>query len=196
MSGQSVVRLALGQTVDAELKGGGVNKSEVELTAGAYFAVTLTSAAPMCGRYHWPRRPRSLRLRRQRNGWEPALAIAPVTGVYRLEARSARASAATGRYELHVDAIRPPTAEDEARVHIAALQSQASDAFKEHKTGSTARAHDLMAQALDEWKALGDPRGEARATRAMAMIANNLDDFPSQMGYRRKGDRASRQAGR
>ena len=82
--------------------------------------------------------------------------------------------------------MRPPTAEDEARVHIAALQSQALDAFKEHKRDSTARAHDLMAQALDGWKALGDPRGEAHATRAMAMIANNLDDFPSQIEYRRK----------
>jgi hypothetical protein len=130
VSGQSIVRLALGQTVDAELKGGGVNKYEVELAAGAYFAVTFDQRggdvrAVIIG----PDGRTLYDYDGSEYGWEPALAIAPVTGVYRLEARSPRASAATGRYQLHVDAIRPPTTEDEARIHIAALQSQASDAF-------------------------------------------------------------------
>ena len=187
VSGQSVTRLTLGQTIDAELKGGGVNVYDVELTAGTFFSATFDQrGADVHPVINGPDGKVLYDYDGSEYGWEPALVIAPVTGVYRLEARSARASAAAGRYQLHVDAMRPPTAEDEARVHIAALQSQALVAFKEHKRDSTARAHDVMAQALDEWKALGDPRGEAHATRVMAMIANNLDDFPSQIEYRRK----------
>jgi CHAT domain-containing protein/tetratricopeptide (TPR) repeat protein len=185
-AGQPAQRLTLGQTIDAELKGGGVDRYEVDLTAGMYFAATFDQRggdvrAVIIG----PDGRILYDYDGSEWGWEPALAIAPTSGVYRLEARSPRASAATGWYQLHVDAIRIPTAEDEARIHIARLQSEGLAAFRARTPDSGQRARELLEQALTEWRRLGDKRGEAHVLRALSYIANNLEDFPAQADYSR-----------
>jgi len=186
-AGQSVPRLTLGQTIDVELKGGDVHRYDVELAAGTLFAVTFDQRGGDVRPVIIGPDGRTLYdYDGSEWGWEPALVIAPIAGIYRLEARSPRAGAATGRYQLHVDAIRAPTPEDQARIRIARLQSEGLAAFQARTPDAGRRAHELFEQVLKEWRSLGDQRGEAHALRALSFAANNTDDFPGQAEYRRQ----------
>jgi CHAT domain-containing protein len=77
-AGQSVQRLTLGQTIDAELKGGDVHRYEVELPAGTYFAVTFDQRGGDVRPVIIGPDGRTLYdYDGSEWGWEPALVIAP-----------------------------------------------------------------------------------------------------------------------
>ena len=130
VSAQSPERLAEGMTREAEIKAREVHPYEVELNAGVYFSVSFDQrGADLKPRIVGPDGTTLYDYDTSQWGWEPAAIIAPAAGLYRLEARCDAIGNLTPRYQLHVDAIRLATPDDEERVRIARTQSEAWTAY-------------------------------------------------------------------
>lgn len=187
-------RLSAHSVLQAELAGGETHRYEVELTAGDYLEVVFDQHGidiipVVLG-------PDGARLFRNDTGeWgrEEVAIVAPMSGVYRLDAEPARSTFPRGGYELRVEALRPATPGDEARAHVTGLLSQAYAAMSPVGTatgsilkGDKLQARALYQQALAEWRGLHDRPGEAFALTALSFIANNMDDFRTQLEYARQ----------
>jgi CHAT domain-containing protein len=187
VTAQSAERLAEGMTREAEIKAREVHPYEVELTAGVYFSVSFDQrGADLKPRIVGPDGTTLYDYDTSQWGWEPAAIIAPAAGLYRLEARCDGIGNLTPRYQLHVDAIRPATPDDEERVRLARTQSEGWTAYLTRNPDNVKRAQTSFEHALDGWRSLHDRRGEAHALRALRSISNERTDYAGSLEYARR----------
>ena len=190
---QTPVRLSAGMSLEADLARGEVHRYEAELTAHSYFAVTLDEANAMVTAVVGPDGT-TISLYPAAFGPQPVMVIAPVSGVYRLEVRllqsGPRAPTSRGdekrwraHYRLRVDAIRPPTSEDEERARLAQLVTEAYSILTTPSAGAWERGSALALQALEGWRALGDRLGEARTLYVLGGFA---PDFALRVDFGRR----------
>ena len=200
-------RLSATFLLERELAGGELHPYDIELLAGDYVRVVFDQRGidviPVV------RDPGGDVLFRNDTGeWgrEEASFIAPVTGIYRVDATPARGDAPRGGYEIRVEALRPALPADEERARVMDLTSQAYAAMAPVLTasGGTARggtqadlthARELYSQVLAEWQRQGDRPGEAFALTALAFIAGANDDFRGRLLYSRRAAPIWREVG-
>jgi CHAT domain-containing protein/tetratricopeptide (TPR) repeat protein len=110
-----------------------------------------------------------------RQGTE-TLVIAPAaSGVFEIAVTAREPAAPAGRYEIRLDEL--PRASELDR-HRAAAESATSRAGERYHEGAQGRRQALAEyrQAVEEWRAAGDRRQEARALYAAAVMARLVDD--------------------
>lgn len=166
-----VSRLAAGVPVERDIKGGDVHLFEVSLEAGQYARLVVrrrgvdllvTVAAPG-GRntttYENPAGPESpLGLS----------IIAGAAGTHTVEVRPVEKWAASGRYEIQLEAVRAPGPEDEKRL---AAEQKVAEGRKQQLLETEASRRDAVAkyeEALAIWRTLGDPFEEANTFHLIA----------------------------
>jgi CHAT domain-containing protein len=110
-------------------------------------------------------------------GWEPVPIVTEQAGRYRLEVR-ARATPLPARYEVRLQALRPATARDRARVAAESLFAAAA-----------------FPQALSGFRALGERGREADVLYSMACAGFDLDRAKEALTLFRSLDR-EREVGR
>jgi CHAT domain-containing protein/tetratricopeptide (TPR) repeat protein len=122
-------RLTTGEGISAQLRGGEGHTYIVPLRAGQFLSavveqkgvdveVTVTSpAGNVVAHSDLPNADR---------GPEPVMAIAEATGDYKIVVRAGNATAPPGQYEVRVEAVRPPTAEDRLRIEAERLVDEAA----------------------------------------------------------------------
>jgi CHAT domain-containing protein len=187
VSAQPAERLAEGTTREAEIRAGQVHSYDVALNAGHYFSVSFDQrGADLKPRIVGPDGAALYDYDTSQWGWEPAAIIAPSGGIYRLEVRCDGVGNLTPRYHLHVDAIRPATADDEARVRITRTQSEAWTAYLTRNPDNVKQAQTVFEHALDGWRSLHDRLGEAHALRALRSISNERTDYAGSLEYARR----------
>jgi len=114
----------------------------------------------------------------------PVVFVAPQPGVYRLEVRPAPPTSARGRYELHVEATRPPRPEDDLRAGAARALAAAVLLLEEPSQEQARRAVPLLSDALAGWRTLGERRLEADTLAALGLTHRvRLDDTRRAADY-------------
>ena len=167
--------LAVGANVERDLSGGQQHSYQIALAMGQFLQavveqrgidVLVIVLAPDGRKVIEVDSPNGTQ------GPEPIWMIAEVAGDYRLEVRSLEAKAA-GRYAVKVEAIRAPTATDQARVAALRAFGEASQ-LRQQTTGDAMRkAVQKYEQALPLWQSVGDKEKEAETLSSLGFLYHN-----------------------
>lgn len=163
--------LSLGVTVGREIKGGEAHLFGVSMEAGQYASLTVrrlavdllvTVAAPgqsVMTRYERPDGPQS-----------PITLsmIAPASGVCTIEVRPVEKWAATGRYEIRLESLRPTDPVDEKRLAAQRKVAQGRSQQLIDTDDSRRAAIASYGEALALWREVGDRIEEANTLQFIA----------------------------
>jgi len=114
-----------------------------------------------------------------RQGPETALVEPAAAGLYRITVRAREAGAPAGRYEIRISEMTElPGASDADRHRLVAERAvtRAGERYLEGTPEARRQAIAEHRQALDEWRAIGDKRQEARSLYAMAVLSRLVND--------------------
>ena len=106
-------------------------------------------------------------------GSETISVIAEAAGVYRFEVRSAEKTAPTGRYEVKVEDLREPTAEDKYRVAAEVLIREAGQ-LQNGELEAKRKSIEKYQEALELYRRASDRQGEAEALSNIGVIYYSL----------------------
>jgi CHAT domain-containing protein/Tfp pilus assembly protein PilF len=109
-------------------------------------------------------------------GSEAISVIAEAAGAYRIEARSAKKTAQTGRYQVKIEELRGATAEDKYRVAAESVfreAEQLQNGTLEARKKSVEKYH----EALDLYRRASDRQGEAGALKNIGEVYWRLGDM-------------------
>lgn len=115
-----------------------------------------------------------------RQGPETALVEPTAAGLYRIEVRAREPGAPAGRYEIRVDEVQGA---DRHRLAAERAVTQAGASYLEGTPEARRQAIAEQRQALGEWRAIGDPREEARSLYALAVVARLVNDTRQALAW-------------
>ncbi len=107
-----------------------------------------------------------------RQGPETILIEPSVPGPYRVEVRAREPGAPPGRYEIHIDELSA----DPRRLEAEQAVTRAGERYLEGGPEARRQAIAEHQKALEDWKALGDRRQEARSLYALAVLSRLVND--------------------
>lgn len=178
---ERVIRLVAGQPIAREMRGGEEHTYELSLSAGQYARVVLEQKGidVVLALFGVDGKPLVNEVDNNLSGTrglEVVSLVAEVGGVYRLNVRSLEKGASAGRYEIHLEDLRPAT--DADRTRVAAERSYFAGAQLQNQRTSDSRrkAIEQYAEALRLMRDAGDRRGEAMTLTNMAIVYNFLDE--------------------
>jgi CHAT domain-containing protein len=166
-----VSQLAVGETIEREIKGGEVHQFEFSMEAGQYARLVVrrrgvdllvTASAPDGRnpiRYENPAGPESPLF---------VSVMAATAGTHYVEIRPVEKWAAAGRFEIQLEAVRPPGPDDEKRL---AAQQKVSEGRRRQLLDTENSRRDAIASyegALTLWRELGDVFEEANTLHLSA----------------------------
>ncbi|MDQ3012320.1 MAG: tetratricopeptide repeat protein, partial [Acidobacteriota bacterium] len=106
-------------------------------------------------------------------GPEPVWMIAETAGDYRLEVRSLEKNAAVGRYEVKVEQLRVPTAQDRSRIAALLAFGEASQLRQQGTVEAVRQAVAKYEESLPGWQAAGDQMKEAETLSSLGFLYHN-----------------------
>jgi len=127
-------------------------------------------------------------------GSETVSTIAEAPGEYRIEARSAKKTAKTGRYEIKVEELREATAEDRHRVTAESVLREAEELQQgtlEEKRKGVEKYH----EALELYRRAGDRSKEAATLNKIGWARNFLGELQKALEEYNEALSLSRAAG-
>ncbi|HEY4587930.1 MAG TPA: tetratricopeptide repeat protein, partial [Thermoanaerobaculia bacterium] len=119
-------------------------------------------------------------------GPEPLPFVAEAGGRFRLEIGSLAAGAPAGRYVLRLDAWRPATAHDRARVEAERMLAAGVRLYQEDKPSSLPETLALEKEALARFRALGLPAREAEALSSLGAYHDRLHEGKAAADFYRQ----------
>lgn len=122
--------------------------------------------------------------------------IADAGGSYRLEVRPSELHAAAGRYVLRVEALRPATSRDRARVTAERLFTAGEELRQREDRASIEAGVAKELQALARFRSLGERRREADVLYCLGWAYRTLSENATALDYYRQAIRLFRQQGR
>ncbi len=170
-------RITPGASIERSLAPGETHAFEVALSAGrAYRIAALQKAIDLVLSVHDPQAASVAAVDGPLERWgvEEILVRPEAAGVYRIEVRCERKGIGAGRYELALDEVSGETSA--GRERIAALESMSRAGALLHRgtPGSLEPARAAYQEARDRFRALGDRRGDAEATTALAAVSRRM----------------------
>lgn len=171
--------LKQGQPIVREMAGVEAHTYRIALTAGHYLKVVVeqkgidvvvTLLAPNGQKLTEVDSPNGTQ------GPEPVSVIAEVSGEYRLEVRSLDEKAPPGRYEIKVEELREPTAQDRIRVAADMALAEAGQLRAQGTAESLRKAIDKYSQALPALHAMGDRESEATTLTSAGVVSWQLGE--------------------
>ncbi|HKX30424.1 MAG TPA: tetratricopeptide repeat protein [Blastocatellia bacterium] len=179
-SQEDVLALEPGPPLKRELEGGQQHLYQIKLTAGQFLQVIVEQVGiDLAVRVFEPSGKQILEFDSERRlqGPEPVSLVAESAGDYRLSVRVKQRSAAAGRYEIRIEALRAAT-ENERELHEARLLY--AQQIKLHDAGKYDEALPLIERALEiRTRLLGpDHRDVAKAINSLGLIYYDKGEYP------------------
>ena len=106
-------------------------------------------------------------------GAEPALLLAEVSGVYRLEVQAA-GKGRKGRYTIRLEEVRRAREEDRASLTVHLDSTRAKQLVDSATPQALEEALSLFAASLPAWRAVGDRAGEAQSLNGIGYVHHRL----------------------
>ena len=182
--------LKLGEPVERELKGGESHSYRARLEAGQYLKVVVEQRGiDVVVRLSGPdgKQIAEVDSPNGARGPEPVDAIAEAAGEYRLEVKALDEKAETGRYEIKVEALREPTAEDRERMAAASALARALAEARQLRAQGTAEslrnAIIKYNEALPLLRTVGNRHGEANTLMSLGVVYWQLGDSRKALEY-------------
>jgi len=192
--------LELSKPIERELKGGEVHAYHITLTTGQYLHivveqrgidVVVTLLGPNGKQLAEVDSPNGTQ------GPEPVSEIAETSGAYRLEVRSLDSTAASGYYEVKIEALRHAAPQDRSQIATERISGEAILLIAQGTAESMHGAVEKYGEALKLWQVLGDSDKVAFAFNSIGGIyyylgenQKALENFAATLMLRRAlGDR-------
>ena len=169
--------LAPGQPLESALSPGETHTYRTELAAGHVWRIAVEQRGidvEMAAQGPDGRRT-AVDAPFDRQGTETLVIEPAASGVFEIAVTAREPAAPAGRYEIRLDEL--PRASELDR-HRAAAEAALSRAGERYHEGAQGRRQALAEhrQAIEEWRAAGDRRQEARALYAAAVLARLVND--------------------
>jgi CHAT domain-containing protein len=166
--------------VERELAGGQTHSYRVSLMAGKYLRVmveqkgvdvAMTLFSPDGAKLAEIILPHTLQ------GRKVIIAVAEQSGNHRLEVRSQKNEAATGKYEVRILDLREATAEDRTRIAVRKLVADAMDLRLQGTAQSLNQSIERLQETLPLSRSIRDRYGESEALANMGAAYFVLADY-------------------
>ena len=186
---QVPTEIRLGTPIESELKGGQTHSYRIDLVAGDYLYAVAEQIGIDVAVLLFAPDGKQLSVTDSPNdrwGTEPILALATLSGPYRVDVRGPASAAAVGRYEIRVNALRPATEID--KEHVKA-QRTFEDGYKllvQNTSAARRSAIEKLKEASSSFKLSGDTYRQALALRAIGRASGLLGDFRTASIYWRE----------
>ncbi len=178
-----------GRALEASLPEGATQVYEIDLAAGTFAGLAVDQrGVDVAVSVEGPDGRRLAASDSHFGAWgvEPVPVIAERPGRYRLVVRPSGATERTGRYEVRLEALRPATPRDRARVAAEALLTRGEELRRNGDRASLTAAVAAGLQALAGFRAL-DERGRVADTLyTLAYAAIDLDRLDDALAYDRE----------
>ena len=165
--------LVLGQTIEREIKGGEKHAYLVSLRKGEFMRVDVDQRGiNVMVSLSAPDDTKLVEMdnRRIAYGLEPLSFAAKATGRYRFEVSAASATAAVGRYTVHLKERRPVTTSHRIRIQAEQASAEGQRLRRQGTVESYRGALDRYEVALKNWREIGDRYWEATTLTNMADV--------------------------
>jgi CHAT domain-containing protein len=175
---QESISLEPGKPIERELSGGQSHFYRIAVTSGQYLRITVSQRGiDVVVAMFTPdgKKIGEVDGEQATMGSETISVIAEAAGVYRIEVRSAEKTAQTGRYEVKVEELREPTAEDKYRVAAEAVIREAGQPLNGTVEAKRKRIEKYQ-EALELFRRAGDRQGEAETLSNIGVIYNALGE--------------------
>jgi len=196
-----LLRLAPGFLDEARLKGGEERAYLLDLAAGQYAELVVDQQGIDV---EVRLRAGTRRLVAAVDGFngmigpEPLPVVAEAGGRFRLEIQSLTSGAPTGRYVLHLAALRPATVHDRGRVEAERMLAEGVRLYQEDTPASLLTALERSQEALVRFRTLRLPEREAAALFCLGKASGSLGNRETAANFyqqalalfRRLGDEA------
>ena len=186
VSGQTQKDLPALSNVERDLKGGETHAYKVQLSSGQFLhAIVEQENCDVVTATFGPD-GKQINESDSLNGvWgsEPVIFLAPSTGEYRVEVRSADGQAPVGRYRIKIIALREASPIDKGH---AAAQLACDEALKlivQQNANATRAAIQKYDESLPLFRAAGDKYREAIVSLAIGDALYNLNDYRKALDY-------------
>lgn len=178
--------LASGETVKVEMAGGATRLFRIVLSAGHYLRVVVEQqgidvAVALVG----PGQKRLVEIDSPNGNYgpEPVSAVAEESGEYRIEVRSPDTKAATGLFEIRVEALREPTPDDRSRVSAERAFTEASRSLSQPASKTRQEALEKLESLLPVFRSLEDRRMEVSTLNRLGLAYNSLGQPQQALAY-------------
>ncbi|HEY9432566.1 MAG TPA: tetratricopeptide repeat protein [Blastocatellia bacterium] len=178
-SAQESVSLEPGKSIERELSGGQSHFYKITMISGQYSHIVVEQRGiDVAVALFTPYDKKIIEVDSNQTtvGAEAISLIAETAGAYRIEARSSRKTAQTGRYHVKIEELREATAEDKYRVAAESVFREAErlkDGTLEDRRKSVEKYH----EALDLYRGAGDRNGEAQTLEIIGEVYFWLGDM-------------------
>ncbi len=184
MSTDGIPLPAPSESIVRELAAGETNTYVIALTKGQYVGLVVERRdLDVSLALYDPAGTVLLQVDCRQLGLTPVSLIAQTPGVYRLQVRTVEKEQVRGRYELHVEEIRPANAEDDRRMAAQTALAEGQQLLGEWKEESSLAAIRKFKDSLPLWRTAGDRRGEVYALRLIGDVYQPLGDYKQALIY-------------
>jgi CHAT domain-containing protein len=171
-SSQESISLESGKPIERELSGGQSHFYKITMTSGQYLRITVSQRgidALVALFAPDDKKIGEVDKESVTVGSETISAIAEAPGAYRIEVRSAKKTAQTGRYQVKIEELREATAEDKYRVAAEALDREAW-LLRQGTLEERRKCVEKYQEALELYRRAGDSRGEAETLNSIGEV--------------------------
>jgi CHAT domain-containing protein/Tfp pilus assembly protein PilF len=169
--------------IEREISGGQTHSYQIALGAGDYLRIVITSrSAVLKSELFAPDSPKAVGIYRSTSGLRTVSLIAEFAGNHRLNIRPVSNDAATGRYELKIESLRPATEQDKIRIAAESAEwagTQVKNAAPEKWQEAIAK----FEEALTLWRQLNDRQGKLRMLVRLGGERLNIGEPQKAMNY-------------
>jgi CHAT domain-containing protein/tetratricopeptide (TPR) repeat protein len=184
-----LLRLAPGVLAEVALQGGEERAYLLDLTAGQYAELVVDQQGIDVAVRLQASDGRAVAAVDSFNGIigpEPLSIIAEAGGRFRLAIRSPTPGAPAGRYVLRLDALRPATARDRARIEAERVLAESERLYSEDTPASLRATLVRGKEALVRFRALGLPEREAETLFCLGKAHDLLGEREAAAGFYRQ----------
>jgi CHAT domain-containing protein len=178
-------RLASGESLRREMKGGETHGFQVSLVSGQYLhAVVEQKGIDVFLKVSGPDGNLLLEMDSPNGlqGPESVALLAQASGDYELEVRADK-SLPPGAYEIRVEGIGEPTGADMNRVAATRALLEGRRLFSEGSKESRTQALEKYKESLEQWELAGDAHGKAYTLCDMAAAAGALNETEKSIEF-------------
>lgn len=190
--------LVPGETFKGEMAGGETRLFYITMSAGQYLRVVVEQrgidlAVALVG----PGQKRLLEMDSPNGNYgpEPVSAVAEEEGRYTIEVRSPDKKAASGLFEVRVEALREPTPADRSRVDAERAFTEASRRLAQPDAKARQAALEKIEALLPVFRSLEDRPMEVSTLNRLGLAYNSLGQPQRALGYYEQALAVSRDSG-
>ncbi len=194
----AAVRLEPGTPVEKELAGGATDAYEIQVSAGQFLhAVVEQLGIHVALTMYGPDGKQIATMDSPNGTWgiEQLSTIAESAGIFRLEISSGDKNVHSNNYRVSIEALRPPTDADRARIKAERILVQAEELRAQETGDSLKRSRQMFEDTLPLWEAAGDVYEQSLALYTIARFYDSQGDENQALNYFNRALPLARAAG-